>query len=144
MILTFPIDGYDLDFLHNFILLFPLSPAATLISGFLKYFGFPGPNAEEEEKARRAKRRAETKARQASSKKDAKDTPQHDIDDDAEDIARRQSERDRDPFSLLLVSLPRGLCTLEIERSLFRRPVSRGVRNWRSRIESHPRLIFGK
>lgn len=78
---------------------------ANLISGFLKYFGFPGPNAEEEEKARRAKRRAETKAREASSKKDQKETAQREMDEDAEDLARRQSERDRDPFALLLVSL---------------------------------------
>lgn len=107
--LTSSIEGYDLDFLHNFILLFPLSPVATLISGFLKYFGFPGPNAEEEEKARRAKRRAETKSREASSKKAAKDTATRDVDDDAEDLARRQSERDRDPFSLLLVSRARSI-----------------------------------
>ncbi|KAJ9110552.1 hypothetical protein QFC20_002881 [Naganishia adeliensis] len=102
------LEEYDLDFLHNYILLFPLSSMATIISGFLKYFGFPGSNAEEEEKARRAKRRAETRAREGSGKKvDDKVERKRGDDEDAEEGARRQSERDRDPFALLLVGRKR-------------------------------------
>ena len=138
-----PSDGYDLDFLHNFILLFPLSPVASLISGFLKYFGFPGPNAEEEEKARRAKRRAETKAREASSKKDPKGTAQRDVEDDAEDLARRQSDRDKDPFALLLVSSP-ALLRYDCQSYCLFRAASKDVPNWLSPIELLPRLTSGR
>lgn len=114
------VEGYDLDFLHNYILLFPLSPVATLISGFLKYFGFPGPNAEEEEKARRAKRRAETRAREGQGGK----VERREEDEDAEESVRRQSERDRDPFALLLVSRktrPVSVCHTDVVRSTIGR-----------------------
>ncbi|KAJ9092721.1 hypothetical protein QFC19_008646 [Naganishia cerealis] len=97
------LEDYDLRFLHDFILSFPLSPVATLISGFLKYFGFPSPDAEDEEKAKRAKRREATRIREALAKKgeSVPRLPENDT-ADGEDLARRQSDQDKDPFAVLV------------------------------------------
>lgn len=109
-------EEYDHRFIHSFILTFPLSPVATLLSGFLKYFGFPSPDAEEEEKARRAKRREVTRRREALAKKaEAEGEGGADggvgvsvsvsvsVEDEEGDGARSRGGQDKDPFTVLVV-----------------------------------------
>lgn len=98
------IEEYDQRFLHEFILTFPLSPVATLLSGFLQYFGFPSPDAEEEEKARRAKRREATRKREMLAKQGEKgpvSVAEYDVMD--EEGGKRQGGQDKDPFTVLVV-----------------------------------------
>ncbi|KAJ9098148.1 hypothetical protein QFC21_004477 [Naganishia friedmannii] len=101
------LEEYDQRFLHEFILTFPLSPVATLLSGFLRYFGFPAPDADEEEKARRGKRREMTRRREAAAKKmgegegGAAVMPVVDDSAGATDEGR-QAGQEKDPFAVLL------------------------------------------
>ncbi|KAJ9117523.1 hypothetical protein QFC22_004373 [Naganishia vaughanmartiniae] len=98
------LEEYDQRFLHEFILTFPLSPVATLLSGFLKYFGFPSPDAEEEEKARRAKRREITRKREALAKKGESGSVVENGDEvmSEADGGRKQGGQDSDPFTVLV------------------------------------------
>lgn len=104
------VDEYPLPFLHEYSLLFPSSPYTSLIIGYLRYFGRPGPNdetAEELRRKRRERRRVGRGKKEGKGKKVGEGEKNEEEDGEVEGKAEEKENEDnkrKEPFTIIVVS----------------------------------------